>query len=123
MSEQIKGMYIEKARLAAELLCTISASGLPQVTNGEREDISRAVSVLMHLQNKWREPSVTYNDDTPARRRQEIEDAFRDGWETGWDSCRRFSKTLAVQGLTYSADEFDPDWDASKTKRNLEEER
>lgn len=52
---QIRGMYVEKARLAAELLCTIAASGLQEVTQGEREELSRAASVLQRLQNRLRE--------------------------------------------------------------------
>lgn len=52
---QIRGMYIEKARLAAELLCTVAASGLQEVTQGEREELSRAASVLQRLQHKLRE--------------------------------------------------------------------
>lgn len=50
-----------------------------------------------------------------------IEDAFRDGWENGWDSHRAKAQTSGNISVCYSADEFDPDWEASKTKKKMEE--
>jgi hypothetical protein len=53
--------------------------------------------------------------------RHEVEDAFRDGWETGWSSCRIKVRDQGTTDVVYSADEFNPDWDSSQTNKKLEE--
>lgn len=60
-------------------------------------------------------------EDSPQQRKRVIEDAFRDGWENGWDSYRAKAQTMASMSVTYSADEFNPDWESSRTKKKLEE--
>lgn len=58
---------------------------------------------------------------TPDPHKREVENAFRDGWENGWDTCRHKVRDSGTTSVVYGSDDFDPDWDDSQTKKKLEE--
>lgn len=51
----------------------------------------------------------------------DLKEAFRDGWEEGWDAHRAKAQTLSDISVTYSNDDFESDWECSATRRKMEE--
>lgn len=49
------------------------------------------------------------------------QEAFRDGWEEGWDAHRAKAQTFGNISVTYDNDDFEPDWESSATRRKMEE--
>lgn len=56
------------------------------------------------------------------KRKQALEDAFRDGWENGWSSCRHRARKEPADAITYSAEDFNPDWATSRTNCDMKED-
>ena len=77
---------------------------------------------IVTLTKRLRELEQQLDQKLWAADRTAIEAAFRDGWEEGWESCRIRMEKAGSAGVSYSADDFNPDWDGSRTKMALEEE-
>jgi len=50
-----------------------------------------------------------------------LKEAFRDGWEEGWDAHRAKAQFYGNISVTYDNDDFETDWESSATRRKMEE--